>query len=222
MMQRPRSARSPLWAGGALALLLCSTPLASAALYKVVNPDGSITYTDRPPTASNARVTAMRGPGGGAATASATAEAGLPADLRLVAQRYPVTLYTAVNCPACDSGRQWLARRGVPYRERRVVTEDDQQALIQLVGGRSVPSLTIGAQPVRGFDETDWLAYLDAAGYPRDNKLPRGWQPQPATPLVEPVPRPVAADSLPGPLPSPPDARPNQPNAPVPSSSIRF
>jgi len=216
------SIQSSIWTGSALALLLFVTPTAHAGLYKVVNPDGSITYTDRPPTASNARVTSMRGQGGAADAASATADAGLPADLRLVAQRYPVTLYTAVDCPACDSGRQWLAKRGVPYRERLVLTEVDQQALNLLVGGRSVPSLTIGQQPVQGFSETDWLAYLDAAGYPRESKLPRGWKPQAASPLVEPAPRPAAAQAPPRSVPPVADTQPTLPSAPAPVGTIKF
>ena len=43
-----------------------------------------------------------------------------------------------------------------------------------------MPALTIGAQPLRGLSEADWTAYLDAAGYPRESRLPRGWQPPPA------------------------------------------
>ena len=194
------------WPGAVSLLALLATALPCAALpYKVVGPDGRVTYTDRPPTAnavSAARVTLLGKPAGAPAAAS-RAGANLPAELRLLAQRYPITLYTTANCAPCDTGRQWLTQRGVPYSERSILTADDEQALATLVGGRSVPSLTIGVQPVRGFAESDWLAYLDAAGYPRESKLPRGWQPPPATPLTEPAtrsaePRPAAAPAPPG------------------------
>jgi glutaredoxin len=99
--------------------------------------------------------------------------------------RYPVTLYTSNNCLPCDNGRQLLQQRGVPYAERRVTTEDDAMALERAVGGRTVPALTIGAQPLRGLSETDWTAYLDAAGYPRVSKLPRNWPAAPVLPLAE-------------------------------------
>ncbi|TAG29021.1 MAG: glutaredoxin family protein, partial [Verrucomicrobia bacterium] len=69
----------------------------------------------------------------------------LPLELRQAAARYPVTLYTAADCPPCDSGRKLLQQRGIPYSERRVTSDEDAQALERLVGGRTVPSLTIGA-----------------------------------------------------------------------------
>lgn len=161
------------------ALVLAAAPLAAQAQYKVVGPDGSVTYTDRPP--AGAKVTAI------SARAGATPLAGdsdLPFDLRQVAGRYPVTLYTAPECPPCDSGRQLLQQRGIPYAERSVTTDDDAAALERAVGGRTLPSLSIGSQGLRGFGATDWAAYLDAAGYPRASRLPRGWQPPAVAPLT--------------------------------------
>lgn len=173
----------PLSALPALAAVACLLWAAAPAWaqYKVVAPDGSVTYTDRPPVQSNLRITPM----GRNATAPAPGtEVGLPVELRQVVARYPVTLYTAADCPPCDSGRKLLQQRGIPYTERSVSSDDDGQALERLVGGRTVPSLTVGAQPLRGFNEADWAGFLDAAGYPKESKLPRNWPPATATPLV--------------------------------------
>lgn len=162
--------------------LLFLAPLAALAQYKVVGPDGSVTYTDRPPTATGAKISTISRRG---ETAPLGGGAELPFELRQVAGRYPVTIFTTNDCPPCDSGRQLLQRRGVPYVERTVNTDDDAAALERLVGGRTVPSLTIGGQGLRGFVDADWSAYLDAAGYPKTSRLPRGWQPPAATPLVQ-------------------------------------
>lgn len=164
-----------------LAIVFAAWPLAASAQYKVVNPDGSVSYTDRPPITTNAKITPMKR---GVAPASA-ADSELPFELRQTAARYPVTLYSASDCSPCDSGRQLLQARGIPYLERTISTEEDAQALDRLAGGRMVPALTIGAQALRGYSPTDWSSYLDAAGYPRESRLPRGWKaPEPA-PLVE-------------------------------------
>ncbi len=193
-----------LFCAGLAAALAGGTALAQ---YKVVLPDGSVTYTDRPPATSNVRVTPMGRPG---SRAPAAAEIGLPLDVRSAVQRHPVTLYTGIECSPCDSGRRLLQQRGVPYTERLVLSEDDAAALERLVGGRTVPSISIGAQPLRGLSETDWSAYLDAAGYPRENKLPRGWQLAEPTPLVQratpvtPASRPAAAAPAPAPAPAEP------------------
>jgi glutaredoxin len=148
------------------------------AQYKVVAPDGSVTYTDRPATTGPARVAPLR-------PQVAPPESGLPADLAVVVQRYPVTLMSTGNCASCDAGRALLRSRGVPFNERTVATQADSQVLQRLSGARDLPVLTIGQQVVRGYQEQDWVAYLDAAGYPRTSRLPPGYRAPAATALAE-------------------------------------
>ena len=194
---------------------LAATALPAAALYKVVNPDGSVTYTDRPLVDNTSRITPMNR--SGRPSPNAPPEAALPSGLREAAQRWPVTLYTATECSACNDSRQWLAQRGIPYAEKRVVTEEDALALERIVGGRSVPSLSIGAQPLRGFSDTDWAAYLDVAGYPRESRLPRNWQAPPVTPLVERSTPTATRNAAPTPAPSP-----SANDVPVRPGGVRF
>lgn len=182
------------------------------AQYKVVAPDGSVTYTDRPPLTSPANKVIPLGRR--ALPAAPSADASLPLDLRPVVARFPVTLFTAARCESCDAGRQMLVQRGIPFAERTVATESDLDALERLSGGRTVPALTIGQQPLRGFNSLDWSNYLDAAGYPRESRLPKGWvaaSPQPLT-----APRPVA--SLPPP-PAVPASAPDTVSPPAASSA---
>lgn len=121
----------------------------------------------------------------GAATAQNTAS--LPLELRQVVGRYPVTLYAGKDCAACDAGRQLLQRRGVPYTEKRVDSNDDIAAFRRLTGASSLPVLTIGGQQLKGLNSADWTSYLDAAGYPAESKLPSSWR--------NPAPAPMAAAS---------------------------
>ncbi len=194
----------PLACAAALGLLMLAP---AQAMYKVVQPDGSVTYTDRPPVGGNARVTPLGRDASPVAAAGGAAEGALPFALRQAMQRYPVTLYTSADCAPCATGRQLLQARGVPFRERLVLTVDDAAALERLVGGRTVPALTIGNQPLRGLSQSDWTAYLDAAGYPRESQLPRNWPQPPATPLVErATPNVPAQAAAPAPAPEPPPA----------------
>lgn len=164
----------------ALGMALCAG--GALAQYKVVGPDGSVTYTDRPPTGATQVRPLQR-----SATAPAAPELGdpaLPPLLRQLALRYPVTLYTTPDCPACDEGRTLLTQRGIPYRERRITTEDDVQALERALGWRTVPSLNVGSQGLRGFTAMEWTSYLDLAGYPRESRLPATWKPPAVQPLA--------------------------------------
>jgi hypothetical protein len=179
------TASSRLCAGWALALA-CAACLASVASpglaqqYKVVGSDGRVTYTDRPPLASGDKLSELKISG-----AATGAPAALPVDLREAVQRYPVTLYGSDNCAPCGAGRQFLQQRGIPYAEKRVVTGDDGAMLLRLTGGSDLPAVTIGSQVVRGWSSEGWASYLDAAGYPRQSKLPAGFQFARATPLTE-------------------------------------
>jgi glutaredoxin len=182
-----------------VAFLAAALPAApAAAQYKVVNPDGGVTYTDRPPVAAaNVRITQM---GRAGAAPVSTVEPTLPPELQQAVRRYPVALYTTGECATCDRAREFLQRRGIPYRERLAQSADDVQALERLVGSRSVPALTVGPQSLVGYDANQWTEYLDAAGYPRESKLPRGWQAPAPTPLTErPPPVPAAAAPSAGP-----------------------
>ena len=195
--------RAPL--ACALAALLVATP--ALAQYKVVGPDGKVTYTDRVPGAADGRVTSINGRGG-----SASAEATLPLELRQPVSKYPVTLYvTSGACDPCDMARQLLRGRGIPYTEKQVVTVEDSEALERLSGGRDAPTLGIGAQNLRGFAAEVWNNYLDGAGYPRESRLPANYQYSPPVPIVE---RAVATT----PRPATDGSTPAAPSAPPPSA----
>lgn len=204
-------------------LLLVGTLAGAAApgwaQYKIVAPDGRITYTDRPAVEAGASVSTLHRSG---AIADATPPP-LPVALRQAAERYPVTLYSAADCAPCEAGRKLLQQRGVPFSEKLIVTEDDAQAMENALGARTVPSLTIGKQALRGLSESEWVAYLDAAGYPRESALPKGWQAAPAAPLA---PRraaraEAAAASRPAPAASAPAPAPAAPSV-TPPPGIRF
>ena len=200
----------------ALALLLSLLAAPVHAQFKVVDAEGKVTYSDRVPSASEGRVSAL-----GARGAASAAEPDLPYDLRVAASRYPVTLYTANGtCEPCTQGRQLLKQRGIPYLERQAVTSEDVDALEKLSGGRDAPTLTIGSQVLRGLAQDTWTQYLDAAGYPRESHLPASYQQRPVASVAERREAPVArsaAASAPARA-----SRPLAANAPPAPGGIRF
>ena len=164
------------------ALLVAVLAVAPAhAQYKVVGPDGKVTYTDRAPAPADGKATAL-----GARGTPVTAEVAMPQELRQATSRYPATLYVNTGtCEPCDGARQLLRQRGVPFAERQVTTPEDSEALERLTGGRDAPTLTLGAQTLRGLSPELWNSYLDAAGYPRESRLPANYQYPAAAPLTE-------------------------------------
>jgi glutaredoxin len=197
----------PVFPSAAVLLLALGAAAPAWALYKVVGPDGKVTYTDRPPTDTQARTEAVSPAG------SVVGGTVLPFAIRQVVQRFPVTLYTGNNCQPCDAGRAMLTDRGVPFIERTVNTPDDVQALRRAEQTDSLPLLRIGGQQISGFAASEWHSYLDAAGYPRQSVLPASFKQPPGTPLAPRGGAPAAAPSAP-----PAAAAPAQPPTPTPGS----
>lgn len=181
-------------------------------VYRIVGPDGKVTFSDRAPdTTAQPAATA---PG----AASGASGAPLPYELRQVATRFPVTLYTGNDCSPCASARNLLINRGIPFNERTVNSNEDIEALQRLSGNNTLPFGTIGGQQLQGFSDAEWTQYLDAAGYPKQSQLPVGYRRPVAAPLVAlvtrpapgaanapaPVQQPAPAPAAPGPTPSNP------------------
>lgn len=198
---------------------LLSVSAHAQTVYRIVGPDGKVTFSDRAPdTPSKATQTTPAGPSG-----ASVAGAGLPYELGKTAARFPVTLYTGQNCAPCDTARRMLEARGVPFSERTINTSEDLQALTKLGSDSSLPFATIGGQQLSGFSDSEWNSYLDAAGYPKTSQLPPSYRRPAATPLTPPKPAPAAADAAPAStetvrrLARPPVAAPD-PNAPNPNN----
>jgi glutaredoxin len=197
------------------AVAMCCSAAMAQQMYRIVGPDGRVTFSDQPPPPSaNAKVTAGRG-GSFSESAGGTA---LPFELRAVVQRFPVTLYTSKDCIPCDAGRNLLRNRGVPFTERTVEDNEDAEALKRLTGDTRLPMATVGGQQMKGFSDTEWTQFLDAAGYPKTSQLPAGYRNPAPAPLVAkaaPAPAPAAA---PAPAPTPAPAAVAPPNP----AGIRF
>lgn len=160
-------------------LLLGAVSVQAQTIYRIVGPDGKVTFSDKPPvSAANATATEANGQ-----PASRTAP--LPFVLRQAVAKYPVTLYTGSDCTPCETGRSLLNSRGIPFTEKLIQTQDDTQALQRISGDISLPLITIGGQQVKGFSDAEWGQFLTAAGYPKASVLPGNYRNPLATPLVQ-------------------------------------
>lgn len=171
---------APAWGRRMAGVLLAMAvaPVLAQGVYRIVGPDGRVTFSDQPPAADAApRAPAATGP-------SAAGNAQLPYTLRQVVSRYPVTLYTSADCAPCNSGRNLLNGRGIPYTEKTVSSANDADALKRLSGDASLPLLTIGSQQLKGYSDAEWTQFLNAAGYPAQSALPAGYRRPEPSPLV--------------------------------------
>lgn len=140
----------------ALLAFLCVGLVHAQSMYRWVDENGKVRYGDRPPAkaAGQVRERPLK-----AAGASET--------MQQVAEKFPVTLYVADNCTACREGAEHLAKRGIPFTQKTVATQEDAEALARQLGGQaSVPSLQVGSRFRKGFSQTSWDDLLDIVGFP--------------------------------------------------------
>lgn len=179
-----------------LALLLCAAG-ASAQMYKWTDPKGVVHYSDQPPAAAakGARVETKSFAGGGSRVE-------LPYALAEAARSNPVTLYTTVDCNACDQARALLQQRGIPFAEKTVNTNDDQQKLKEAGSAGQLPLLLVGSRKQIGFEAGAWNEALSAASYPAQRMLPASYQNPAAVSAAPPPVRPLARNVVREPQPN--------------------
>jgi glutaredoxin len=148
---------------GALALSFAAGAHAQGReVYRYVDPDGRVVYSDRAPGSEARDVQTKRIQSNTIQTSEA------PIAVQVASQRYPVTLYTFPCGDACDSATALLNRRGVPFETVNVEEAKNAERLQQLTGETLAPVLQVGDRLLaKGFNEARWNALLDEAGYPK-------------------------------------------------------
>lgn len=182
----------------AAALLLGTAGAQAQTVYRIVGPDGKVTFSDKPPAAAAAANVTARSAAGRPVDANPQ-NGNLPYELRQVVARYPVTLYSGAGCVPCNAGRLMLQARGIPYTEYAIASNEDVEALQRLSGDKSLPFLTIGGQKIKGYSEAEWTQFLSAANYPVTSKLPANFR--------YPVPKPLVSAQAISPQPDAAEAR---------------
>lgn len=136
-----------------LTVTLCATTTtADDKLYKWVDEDGNVTYQDQPPADGTGDTESVD-------DGESAPAAGLP-DVAIV-------LYSSGDCAECDSVRQLLLSRGIPFTEKLIDGDPALEAeLRDLAGVRSVPALAIGDDVILGHNEELILTRLGEVGFP--------------------------------------------------------
>ncbi len=193
-------------------LLMTTSAGWAQSIFRSVDSNGRVTYSDTAPVAAATR---GRNAAVGGINSADDNFAALPYLLRQVAMAFPVTLYTGTSCgEPCSAGRSLLLGRGIPFTEKTISTQADINALQRLSGDTGLPLLTIGGQHLRGYSEINWNQYLSIADYPANSQLPPNYRNAPATPLSSGTSKPQDQTPVPDPasVPTPPPPGPNPSN----------
>lgn len=143
-------------------------------LYRYIDADGHVVYTDKPPPPTAKNIQPKR------INANVIETNPMSLTSQIASEKYPVTLYTYDCGELCRNAEALLNRRGVPFTTVNVAEPDGMAKLEALTGAKAVPVLQVGEKMVaKGLLEARWQAMLDDAGYsktPAPRRTPPGGQ----------------------------------------------
>jgi hypothetical protein len=148
----------------AFAVLLLISGLAAAQVqqvYRYIDTEGRVVYSDKPPPPSARDAQAKR------IGSNSIETSDLSFATQQAQERYPVVLYTFACGVVCDTAQGVLNKRGVPHTVIDVSQGDGAERLKKLSGGLDAPTVQVGDQYATGFNEGKWQSMLTDAGYPK-------------------------------------------------------
>jgi glutaredoxin len=159
-----------------LVSLLVLANVQAGELYRSVDKDGKVHYSDTPYMGTE-DIEALK------VDKAPTADAPLSYETQRAKQYFPVTLYTFPDCGSvCKQARDLLVNRGIPFTDKSLVSQEDIDAFRKNSGDSQLPAMTVGKTWLKGFLAEQWNSELDNAGYP---KKALGYRP--AAPAAQPA-----------------------------------
>jgi glutaredoxin len=157
-----KSRRVALLFGIAAAVIAAGAAAQAQQVFRYLDKDGKVVYSDRSPPADSKEVQAKR------MSPNYIESNDAPVALTQATERFPVTLYTFACGAVCQNAEGLLNRRGVPFTTVNVEDVKGAEQLQKLTGAQQAPVLQIGDKLIaKGFNEARWSAMLDEAGYPK-------------------------------------------------------
>ena len=189
-----KSRRIALLFGVAAAVIAAGALAQAQQVFRYVDKDGKVVYSDRSPPTDSRDVQAKR------LSPNFIENNTTPIAVTQAAEKFPVTLYTFQCGTVCENAEGLLNRRGVPFTTVNVEDARGAEQLKKLTGEQQAPVLLVGDKLVaKGFNEARWTAMLDEAGYPKS--APRRVTtkvPAEAAPAPPPAAAPAAVPVVPG------------------------
>jgi glutaredoxin len=130
---------------------------ASAGIYRWVDAEGRIVYSDSPPRQGNTKPVKLE--------TNVVAPAAPPEPKTAAVQGERVKLYTTTWCGYCKKARAYLRSRNIPFDDIDVETTDRGRREYREIGGNGVPVIFVGERRMDGYDQGGLQDMLKAAGW---------------------------------------------------------
>ena len=124
-------------------LCLCA-PAAYSEIYKWVDENGKVHFSDQKPDRGAAEQLEVR-------VNTITSPSILDSDFLAVRERRQVVMYSAVWCGVCKKARRYFREKGIPFKEYDIETSRKGRQDFAKLNGHGVPIILVGKQQMSGF-----------------------------------------------------------------------
>ncbi len=138
------------------ASVLAAGTVSGAQVYRWVDEDGTIHFSDKPPSEQGARdlqIKSYEGVANISVVPGQTAKGG-PA----------VKILSTTWCGVCTKAKAYLSQKGVAFREYDVERSDTGKREYKRLNGKGVPIILVGDQRMDGFNRSKLEAMLRKDG----------------------------------------------------------
>lgn len=125
---------------------------AQAEIYKIIGPDGKVSYSDKEPQSEKAEKLKIQ------------TYSGTPSVSSLNTAFKRVTLFSAQWCGACRKAKAYMASHKIAFDEWDIDTSSYAQAKMKEFGAKSIPVILVGDQKMIGFTPEKFEAMRNKAG----------------------------------------------------------
>lgn len=132
-------------------LLVSSSALSAyAGLYRYVDGEGQVHYSDQKPQTSEFKALEIK--------------LSVPAQNSQMAKKKStggVVIYTSSTCNYCKQAKAWMKQKSVLFTERNITTSRTARKAYDKLGARGVPVILVGENRLNGFNPHRLQALLD-------------------------------------------------------------
>lgn len=156
----PAAARKLLY----LLVLMTAACPAQAEIYKWVDADGTVHYTDTPPEGHEQNLAITGSISSYASPEIVTTEGSetAPDKKSKPAGNRRVVMYSASWCGVCRTAKKYFAEKKIPFTEYDIDNNPKAKADFDRMGGRGVPVILVGKRRMNGFSPGGFeKLYLD-------------------------------------------------------------
>lgn len=144
-----------------LFILVFITPsILSAEIYKTIDENGRVIFTDKPTAQSQAvEVDTNANNADGLSESSYSKADEINSNKRT--KQKSVVMYSTSWCGVCKNARSYLQSNGIKFKEYDIEKNTNAHSKYKKLGGKGVPLITVGKNKMSGFSASRLEAMLE-------------------------------------------------------------